>query len=460
MARETDPIANKKDVSAATLSKSEIEVALRTVRQLNLHPLACVAFETYVVKGATDPSLNLNHRDASKCRAKAIGAESAAQLIDALQRMEGMLDDLDVKKMCDASERLHTCMADARCCCGSKAFNSASYLSAKKKAGNNEAHNHAYHALDFASGSSYLRQRLDTLSERRSLLCRSIAESRKLQKRWTPPQEMPDNVQDVITIASMSDDDTNKTASLMETDEENNLDEQTTPKPASKPLLSDEETGTQTQSQPSSSMFGSIVGVISRAVGLSPKPQAVPDGAAAAAENDTSAPSSLEKSQQLETEKRGKKAVTKKAAAAAKKKKQQQQQKKKPPPTQSAMKKAELKKAMDPYESKIRKDVEDLHRLDSIIAQCLWCAYGVDLSKIITPLGFTLRDCRREGGACEVPESFLSAKSMMPDFLEDENERNQANYKTWTAQRQRAATLWRAIKPYVEEAVRLDQDSE
>ena len=48
----------------------------------------------------------------------------------------------------------------------------------------------------------------------------------------------------------------------------------------------------------------------------------------------------------------------------------------------------------------------------------------------------------------------------MPDFLEDENERNQANYKTWTAQRQRAATLWRAIKPYVEEAVRLDQDSE
>ena len=271
---------------------------------------------------------------------------------------------------------------------------------------------------------------------------------------------MPDNVQDVITIASTSDDDTNKTASLMETDEENNLDEQTTPKPASKPLLSDEETGTQTQSQPSSSMFGSIVGVISRAVGLSPKPQAVPDGAAAAAENDTSAPSSLEKSQQLETEKRGKKAVTKKAAAAAKKKKQQQQQKKKPPPTQSAMKKAELKKAMDPYESKIRKDVEDLHRLDSIIAQCLWCAYGVDLSKIITPLGFTLRDCRREGGACEVPESFLSAKSMMPDFLEDENERNQANYKTWTAQRQRAATLWRAIKPYVEEAVRLDQDSE
>jgi hypothetical protein len=459
-ARESDPIANKKDVSAATLSKSEIEVALRTVRQLNLHPLACVAFETYVVKGATDPSLNLNHRDASKCRAKAIGAESAAQLIDALQRMEGMLDDLDVKKMCDASERLHTCMADARCCCGSKAFNSASYLSAKKKAGNNEAHNHAYHALDFASGSSYLRQRLDTLSERRSLLCRSIAESRKLQKRWTPPQEMPDNVQDVITIASTSDDDTNKTASLMETDEENNLDEQTTPKPASKPLLSDEETGTQTQSQPSSSMFGSIVGVISRAVGLSPKPQAVPDGAAAAAENDTSAPSSLEKSQQLETEKRGKKAVTKKAAAAAKKKKQQQQQKKKPPPTQSAMKKAELKKAMDPYESKIRKDVEDLHRLDSIIAQCLWCAYGVDLSKIITPLGFTLRDCRREGGACEVPESFLSAKSMMPDFLEDENERNQANYKTWTAQRQRAATLWRAIKPYVEEAVRLDQDSE
>jgi len=456
------PIASKADVSAATLSKREIEVALLTVRQLNLHPLACVAFETYVVKGATDPSLNLNHRDASKCRAKAIGAESAAQLIDALQRLEGMLDDLDVKKMCDASERLHDCMADARCCCGSKAFSSASYLAAKKKAGNNETH---HHAIDFASGSSYLRQRLDTLSERRSLLCRSIAESRELQKRWTPPPEMPESVPEVIEIADSDEDDTNKTVLSMETDVENTLDEQTTPKPASKLRPSDEETGTQTQSQPSSNMFGSIVGAISRAVGLSPKPQVAHDGTAtaagaAAAENNASAPSSLEKSQQLETEKRGKKAVTQKAAAAVKKKKQQQQQQKKPPPTQSAMKKAELKRATDPYESKIRKDLEDLHRVDSIIAQCLWCAYGVDLSKIITPLGFSLRDCRKEGGACEVPESFLSAKSMMPDFLEDQNERNQANYKVWTAQKQRAATLWRAIKPFVEEAVRQDQNGE
>ena len=451
-AREAGPITQKKRVSAATLSKTEIEVALRTVRQLNLHPLACVAFETYVVKGAADPSLNLNYRDASKCRAKAVGAESAAQLIDALQRMEGMLDDLDVKKMCDASERLHDCMADARCCCGSKAYNSASYLSAKKKAGDNDAH---YHAIDFASGSSYLRQRLDTLSERRSLLCRSIAESRELQKRWTPPLEMPESVPEIIKISASSDDSMDRTASLMETDEGIPVDEQTTPKPASKQHQSDEET--RTQSQPSSSMFGSIVTAISRV--LSPSPKEMADVAEAASEKNTDLPTSLEKSQ-LETEKRGKKSTTKKATAAARKKQQQQQRKKTQPPTQSAMKKNELKKATDPYISKIRKDEEDLRRIDSIIAQCLWCAYGVDLSKIITPLGFTLRDCRKEGGACEVPESFLSASSIMPDFIEDENEKNQANYKTWTAQKQRAATLWRAIKPYAEEAVRQDEDIE
>ena len=128
------------------------------------------------------------------------------------------------------------------------------------------------------------------------------------------------------------------------------------------------------------------------------------------------------------------KLTNKKSSAAAASKKLE-----KPKPTHSAMKKAAIKKLKDPYAIVIKETQVEVKRINAIIAQCLWCAYGVDLRKIVEPLGYKLRDCRSEGGACEVPESFLKAKSITPASLDVEDERIQSNFKSWVAQKQRAA---------------------